>query len=528
MIRHFFWTLIFLGLFSSCSKEGPFCFGKKGSQIIHINYIYSPFSVDPRKGTDPVTTVTSYMLYEGLTRLEPDGTVIPALAERIKISRDRKKYLFFLRKSMWSDGSPLTAYHFEAAWKKALKPEFPSRAVHLLFPIKNAEEAKMGLCSIDDIGVEAIDEQTLLVRLERPTPYFLQLTAYPTYFPVPYNGDEVPHPNQQSDLLTNGPFRLSSWRDDDEIITVKNPYYWNAEEVKLDEVHATIISDEATALKLFDQGKIDYLGGLISPLPLDAVATLKKTRRLRQRAIAGTTFATFNVNQFPFNNVHIRKAFAYAIDKEDIINHISQMFDDIASGPVPNVLKEATKAVYHDYNRAAALRYFEIGLQELGITREEFPSITYCYFSSELQRNLALALQSQWKEVLGIEVQIQTRELKSHLAKLHKHQFQLAQMSWIGQYHDQMCFLERFASKKGCCNYPGWENPHYQRLLEDSFYKENGKRAELLDEAEQMLMDEMPIIPIYHYHAVYVKNPRLKGLSISPMGDVKFHKAYLQ
>jgi len=528
MVRHFFWILIFLGLFSSCYNEGgSLRLGKKESQVIHINYIYSPFSVDPRKGTDPVTTVMSYMLYEGLTRLEPDGTVIPALAERIKISKNRKKYLFFLRKSMWSDGSPLTAYHFEAAWKKALSSDFPSRAVHLLFPIKNAEEAKMGQCSVDDIGVEAIDEQTLLVRLKRPTPYFLQLTAYPTYFPVPYNGDEVPHPNQQSELLTNGPFRLASWRDDDEIVTVKNPYYWNAEEVKLDEVHATIISDEATALKLFDQGKIDYLGGLISPLPLDALATLKKTRRLRQRAIAGTTFTSFNVNRFPFNNVHIRKAFALAIDKEDIIDHISQLFDDVASGPVPQVLKGAAENVYQDYNRAAALHHFEIGLQELGITREEFPSITYCYFNTELQRNLALALQSQWKDVLGIEIKLQTRELKSHLAKLHNHRFQIGQMSWIGQYHDRMCFLERFASKNGSSNYSGWENPHYQRLLEDSFYKEAGKRAELLEEAEQMLMDEMPIIPIYHYHAVYVKNPRLSGLAISPMGDVQFHKAFL-
>lgn len=528
MIRHFFLTLTVIALFSSCGKGNRLCLGKKESQVIHINFTYPPFTVDPRKGTDPVTTVMNYMLYEGLSRLEPDGKVIPALAERVKISKDRTKYIFLLRKSMWSDGSPVTAYHFEASWKKVLSPDFPSRAAHLLFPIKNAEEAKMGKCSLDDVGVEAIDDHTLLVRLKRPTPYFLELTAYPTYFPVPYNGDEVPHPNQQGDLLSNGPFSLSNWRDGDEIITVKNPYYWNADKVKLDEVHATTISDEATALTLFEQGDLDYTGGLISPLPLDAMATLKKTHYLRQCPIAGTTFSFFNVNKFPFNNVHIRKAFAYAVDKDNIIKNISQMFDDLASGPVPLVLKDSATAIYKDFNKGAALHHLELGLQQLGITREELPTITYSYFNSELQRNLALALQSQWKEALGIIIKLEVKELKSHLAKLYTGKFQIGQMSWIGQYHDQMCFLERFASKDGYSNYGSWENPLYQRLLKDSFYKENGERITLLEEAEQMLKDEMPIIPLYHFHLVYLKNPCLKGLAISPMGDIQFHKAFLK
>ncbi|MDJ0652203.1 MAG: peptide ABC transporter substrate-binding protein [Simkaniaceae bacterium] len=525
MVKYFSGILIFLGLFASCCNQGKSPdLGKKKTQVISISCSYSPFSADPRKRTDPVTTVMSYMLYEGLTRLEPDGTAIPALAERIEISKDRKEYFFFLRKSTWSDGSPLTAYHFEAAWKKALNPNFPSRAAHLLFPIKNAEEAKRGLCSVDAIGVETIDEQKLLVRLKRPTPYFLQLTAYPTYFPVPYSGDEVLHPNQQSAFLTNGPFRLSSWRDDDEIVAVKNPYYWNAKEVKLDAVHALIISDEATALKLFDQGKIDYFGGLISPLSSDTADTLKKTGRLKKRAIVATTFASFNVNRFPFTNVHIRKAFALAVDKKSIIDYISQMDDDIASGLVPQVFKGAAKSVYQDYNPKAALKNFEMGLQELGITRKEFPAITYYYLNIKLHSNLALAIQSQWKDILGIEVKLQGKELKHHLEDLRNHRFQIGQMSWIGQYCDRICFLKRILNENS--GYSGWENPHYERLLEDSYDQEGEKRAKLLDEAEQLFMDDTPILPIYHFHSVYATNPHLKELAISPLGDVQFHKAF--
>lgn len=527
MLRHFLYSIVCFFLCVSCGKGSGLPFGKKEAQVVHINFTYSPFSTDPRKGTDPVTTVTNYMLYEGLTSLEPDGTIKPALAEKIKISRDRKKYIFTLRKSMWSDGSPLTAYHFEAAWKKALSPEFSSRAAHLLFPIKNGELAKMGSCSIEEIGVEALDEQTLLVHLERPTPYFLELTSYPTYFPVPFNGDEVPPPNQQSDLLSNGPFMLASWRNEDEIVVIKNPYYWEAEKVQLDEVHATIVAEEATALKLFDQGKLDYVGGLISPLPLDAIATLKDNIRLRHRPIAGTTLCSFNVHQFPFNNLHIRKAFAYAIDRKTITDNISQMFEDVASGPVPHVLKESAITFFEDYQKEGALHHFELGLQELGITREEFPKVTYSFFNSELQKNLAVTLQSYWKNVLGIDVILHGTELKSHIAKLHNHQYQFGQMSWIGQYHDRMNFLERFARKNAYCNYGEWENPHYSRLIHDSFFHENGKRQAILEEAEQLLIDEMPIIPIYHFHSVYLKNPHLKGLAISPMGDIRFHRAYL-
>ncbi|MCB1115819.1 MAG: peptide ABC transporter substrate-binding protein, partial [Chlamydiia bacterium] len=463
---------------------------------------------------------------EGLTSLESDGSLKNALAEKVTISRDRKKYIFTLKKSMWSDGSPLTAYHFEAAWKKVLSPEFSSRASHLLYPLKNGEKAKRGECSLDDVGVEAIDEQTLLVHLEQPTPYFLELTAYPTYFPVPFHGDEVPHPNQQSELLTNGPFMLTAWRSDDEIAYLKNPYYWNADLVQIDGIQATIIAEEATALKLFEQGDLDFVGGMTSPIPVDAVATLKESSRLLHRPMAGTTLCTFNIDAFPFNNAHIRKAFAYAVDRKAITDNVSQMFDDVATGPVPLVLKKAALVFFEDCQKELARHHFYLGLEELGIAKEEFPKITYSYFNSELQKSLAVTLQCIWKDFLDVEVALEGTELKSHVAKLHSQQFQIGQMSWVGQYHDQMNFLERFISKEAYCNYGKWENPHYTKLIKESFWKEGDERKTLLTQAEIMLLEDMPIIPLYHFHFVYLKNPRLCGLSISPMGDIRFHTAH--
>ncbi|MBF5060232.1 peptide ABC transporter substrate-binding protein [Candidatus Neptunochlamydia vexilliferae] len=522
MMKQLFPIFFLLCALFSCQKQE-----ERGSQEVGISFSYTPFTADPRKGTDPATVQLSFMLYEGLTRVEADGKVTPALAKEIKISKDKKSYIFTLKEAMWSDGSPLTAYHFEQAWKRVLDPSFPSRSAHLLYPLKNGARAKKGECSTDEVGVKAIDEETLLVELEHPVPYFLQLVSFASYFPVPYHGDEVPHPDNGGELLTNGPFMLSGWKNDDEITLIRNPYYWNANRVKLDRVRVLIIGDEETVLRLFEQGDVDFFGGLASPLPLDAVPSLKKNGLFSEQPSTGTAFSTFNVNRYPFNNAHIRKAFAYAIHRKTIIENISQMGDDIASGPVPHTLKDVATTFFEDYKKVLAKEHLKQGLEELGITKKEFPKVTYYYFSSKIQKNLAAALQSYWKKVLGIEVKLQAHDLKSHMAKLKSKDFQIAQMSWVGQYYDPMSFLERFKTKDSFRNYSGWENSHYTEMITNSYDKEGAERLELLQEAEALLMEEMPLIPLYHYHMTYVKNPRLKNLAITPTGIVLFHHSYL-
>jgi len=524
-----FFLPFFLLCFSGCSQQVS---SKKPRKLkeVRTNFVYSPFTLDPRKSTDPVSNAVHFMLYEGLTHLEPDGTLSFALADSIEISKNRKVYTFYLRESYWSDGTPLTAEDFVQSWKALLSPDFPSLAAHLLFPIKNASRAKKGLCPLSDVGVYAPDEWTLIVELERPTHYFMELTAYATYFPVPHKGKEVELPKKGAfHFVSNGPFELASWKNDDEITVRKNDLFWNAKAVKIDLVRMTMVSNEGTALKMFEKGDLDWIGGLISPLPLDAVSSLTEVKKIQMRPIAGTNFCAFNTTLSPFNNVHIRKAFSYAIDRQLIIDNVTQMFDEVATGPVPSVLKGYEESrFFPDSDRDAAQKEFALGLKELGMQKEDFPKLTYSFFSSELQRKLALALQSQWRDVLGVEVALESSELKVFLDKLRQRNFDFAQMSWVAQFYDRMSFLERFLEKDTYRNYSSWENVRFQELIRSSFsVMSPKKRAKILEQAEELIAEEMPIAPLYHYNALYLKNPNLKNSQISPLGHVDFRYADL-
>lgn len=511
-------------LFSSCKSKLNHSHRVKK---ICTNLAYTPFNADPRKSTDPVSTTLYLMIYEGLTHLEPDGTISLALADSVEISKDQKTYKFHLRKSQWSDGTHLTAHDFESAWKEALSPGFSSLASHLLFPIKNGEKAKKGLAPLVDVGVRAIDEDTLVIELEKPTPYFMQLTAYPTYFPVPNREKEVKKKKNSLFPLTNGPFKLVSWKNEDKIVLKKNQNFWNARETHIDLIELSVISDESTALQLFEKETLDWVGGLTSSLPIDSIPFLFRKNKIKFRPIAGTNFSVFNTQIFPFNNAHIRKAFAYAINRHLIIEHVTQMFDEVATGIVPSILKPyRANHFFLDGDAERARLHFHQGLKELGIKKEDFPPLIYSYFSNELQRKLALALQAQWETVLGVNISLVSSELKVFLSQLSLKNFQFAQMSWIAQYHDPMSFLERFLNKNTFRNYSSWEHPTYQKLINHSFETTSSeKRSQILEEAERLILEEMPIAPIHHYQALYLENPRLKNVQISPLGHVDFRHA---
>lgn len=491
--------------------------------FLRMNIKGEPPTLDPRKGGDALSSTLHFLLFEGLTRLNTNGTVTPAQAESILISEDQKRYTFHLRESFWSDGAPLTASDFESAWKKILSPDFPAPNAHLLYPIKNAEKIKQGKLPLDQLGVHSINARTLSVELEHPTPYFLDLLSFCLFFPIKEKLDTTcPHwAREASSFVSNGPFILQKWQHDSEIKLVKNPYYWKAKEIAIPGIQFSMIAHDMTILHLYEQGKLDLIDMWTSPIPIEAQIELVKKNQMQMRPIAGTTLCVFNTLQFPFNNKHIRRAFALAIDRASIVDHITQLQELPALQLIPPSLKKGDKApLFQDNDQQKALEELSLGLKELGIEKSDLNQLTYSYCSSERNYKIALVLQEKWHHVLGIKVNLQTYDLKMHMDNLAKRNFQFSQSQWFAQYHDPMSFLERFKNRDNIKNYAAWENQEFNTLLSLS-QKELSPdhRFALLKQAEELLIEEMPVTPIYHWNSAVLSQPYLSNVFLYPTGS---------
>ena len=239
----------------SCNKQDSTA---KRSSILRISTEGDPQTLDPRRVRDLATTTTIHMLYEGLMRNGPDGKPAPALAENVAISPDQMTYTFTLRKSGWSDGTAVTAQDFEKSWKSMLAPEFPSPNAYQLYPIQGAQAAKEGRGSIDTVEVKAIDDATLVVNLEQPTPYFLSLLTTHFYYPVHETlRSQASDASSLSDsqIPTNGPFKLEKWHKHNELTAVPCSHYWDRSNVHLDQI-SLIVLDNPTALQLYQREEV--------------------------------------------------------------------------------------------------------------------------------------------------------------------------------------------------------------------------------------------------------------------------------
>jgi oligopeptide transport system substrate-binding protein len=227
-------ALIFSGCYFFCKKIGNKGNTVKETSCLRINFQEGdPSSLHPHLGLDLRSHAVETALYEGLVRVDSDGTIIPTGAEKISISPSQKTYTFRLRPMQWSNGEEVTAFHFENAWKKALSPQSICARSDLFYPIKNAEKAKKGEVPVEEIGVQALDSKTLVVELENPAPYFLDLLFSPIFSPL-YDDSLEPS-------VFNGPFIISTWKRKESLELVANPYYWDKENVRLQRIHISLV-----------------------------------------------------------------------------------------------------------------------------------------------------------------------------------------------------------------------------------------------------------------------------------------------
>jgi len=284
LIRLFFIFLIFL---AGCKNSSPLSNG----QCIRINIGADPQTLDPRKARDLTSITLMNMFFEGLMRTSKKGDLEPALAESIEVSNDGLQYRFHLRKSLWSNGDPVTSFDFAESWRSILDPGFPSDIAYQLYGIKNAKKAKQGEISLSEVGILTPDAQTLIVDLETPIPYFLQLVAMTSFFPVSHkmasgnsNGSFDP-----ATYVCNGPFMPKVWKHADAIEAVKNPHYWQKEEVILAKIDLFMMSPD-TEIQMFEEKNLDWAGSPLSKMPVDAIAHLKEKEELFISPFSGTYF----------------------------------------------------------------------------------------------------------------------------------------------------------------------------------------------------------------------------------------------
>ncbi|MCP5492028.1 MAG: peptide ABC transporter substrate-binding protein [Chlamydiales bacterium] len=501
------------------------CKGKKACehpQVLRLNMSATPSTFDPRRSGDLVSTCLHFFLFEGLTRLTDVGPGEPGVAEKVEVSKDGLTYLFSLRQSLWSDGMPVTASDFEFAWKSILNPEFPCPNAHLLYSIKNAQLAKQGLVDIDEVGIEVIDPQTLKVTLETPAPYFLEIVSFATLHPVPKHiAQNQQNWSDQNPLVVNGAFKLDNYVRRQEMELVTNEKYWDHKHIHLEKIKVSFIEDEMTALQMYERGELDILGGYYTRIPETAISSLKKSGDLRTYPVPGSTHLAFNLKQWPFDQACFRKALSAAIDRQEIVTGITQLNESPAYDLIPPSLKDEIMMPYHLTQDPKSL--FDEALDQMNITKDELPTITLSYSKAALSHNVAQAIQQQWTETLGINVQLSSTEHKLHLNRLMKHQFQVAIFNIWAQYSDPLSILERFAYADNPKNYMSWNNPDYNLCL--SQQPNLQKRRSFLAQAERILLNESPIAPIFHWQHAILQKPYLKNVHISRSGGIYLHEA---
>ena len=480
--------------------------------ILRMNNGAEPETYDPGLAVGQPDGRVCRIMFEGLTvpnevTLQPE----PGQAPRWEMTPDGLTYTFHLRSGLqWSDGKPLGARDFVWSWLRVLRPENAARYASILYPIANAEAFSRGtLKDSAQVGISAPDDTTLIIRLHDPAPYFVFLTAFYSYLPVPRHvverwGDQWTRPGH---IVSNGPFILTEWRQQDRFVFHRNPRYWDPASVKLDGVIAYSVEDLNTSINLYKAGAVDWTTSGYIPAPfLPYLSAFKDYQHAPQQ---GVYFYSVNVTRKPFDNVWLRRALNWSIDRKAIANDLLKGTRDpwglFAPTGYPGY--DPPPPVTFDPEKARAF------LAKAGYPDGRgCPKISIMFNTSEDHRRIAEAIQQMWKRELHIDVELSNQEWGSFLQAQTQLQYDVSRRSWIGDYLDPTTFLGCMLTGDGN-NRTGWSSPRYDGLLRAASKEVNPtRRFALLREAEALLLDESPVIPIYHYTVNDLVKPYVRGI----------------
>lgn len=501
-------------------------------QVLNITEVSEIPTMDSTKAHSMFTVLNN--VNEGLFRQDKNNRPILAAAEKHEQSKDGLTHTFIIRDAKWSNGEPVTAHDFEFAWKRVLKEAGPYNYMFVTVGIKNAQEIMDGKKEANELGVKALDDKTLEVTLENPNPLLETLLTFATFLPqnekfVKEMGDQ--YALEADKLLYNGPFKLAEWKHEQSWKLVKNPDYWDAKNVKLDEVNTFVVKDDATDLNLYESGKVDRI-----TLTASSVDNYKDNKEFKTTTLAGIGFLRFNLNHPVLQNKDIRKAINLAIDRQALTdialnNGAVPLYGLIPSGNYYSPDNKDFRELNGELLKGTldeAKDYWNKGLKKTGVKDVK---VSINISDSESSKKMAEFLQSQLETNLpGFKLEIKAVPFEQRLEIEKSIKYDISLSTWDPDYSDPMTYLDMWITGSSS-NREDYSNKEYDQLVEKARFETNlSKRYEMLLKLEKMLIEEdVAIAPLYQAGQAVLMHNNIKELVEHPTGaEFSFQWTYLE
>ncbi|MEZ5277476.1 MAG: peptide ABC transporter substrate-binding protein [Opitutaceae bacterium] len=503
-------------------------------QVLHRSLGAEIPEIDPQLATTLAESQVVSALFEGLLIPNPDGgQPLPGVAESWMVSPDGLIYTFRLRSNArWSDGSPLTADDFVSSFRRALSPELASGNANLFFPVRGANAYRQGeITDFSLVGFEAVSDQILTVSLESPCTFLPQLVTHWSWMPVPIAQIGRSGPvfergsrwTRMDNVVSNGPFTLVEWVPNQAIRVRRNPNYWEAKTVRLNEIVFHAIDSVDAEERAFRAGQLH----ITEALPLGKIDTYRETgsAALRIEPFLSVYFYRLNVTHPALRDVRVRRALSLSIDRKRLVDTVLRGAQLPADSFTPRGIGNYLPPSAPPTNPERARRL----LAEAGFPDGDgFPPLEILFNTSENHRLIAEAIQEMWRRELGISALLLNQELRVYLENRKMIDYEICRSGWVADYLDPMSFLGIMTTGNPN-NQTGWSDPEYDRLILEAERETNrSARQELFQQAEQLLLADVPVIPIYHYSTIRLVDPRVKGWVAHPLDQHPYKFLHLE
>lgn len=472
--------------------------GAPGEMVFHRGNGAEPQSLDPHYAQGNWEDAIVGDLIIGLTTYDAQGNAIPGAAESWEVSDDGLTLTFHLREHSWSDGVPVTAEDFVYAWRRILDPLTAASYAYYLYPIKNAEAVNNGEMPGTALGITATDEQTLVVELEYLVPYFVEYMTHFTTFPVPKHVVET-HGNawgRPGNYVSNGPYTLAEWVPNDRVVLVRNPLFYDAENVRIDRVIFYPSSDYEAALRRFRAGELDVQ----SRLPTTQIDWLRENMPevLDIRPVLVIEYYAMNRTREPFDDVRVREALSLALDRETITEQIVRVGNPPAYSIVPPGIANypgTAELTFKDMPYPERVARAQMLIREAGFGPDNRLRTTLAVRSASAEaRRIPAAVQQMWRDIY-VDVEIVQSDAAVFYNSVQEHDFDIAIAGWVADFNDASNFLDLLRTGNSN-NYGLYSNPEYDALLDQAKVEQNLEaRGELLAQAEVIALEDHAWIP---------------------------------